>query len=136
MIFIDTNIIMYAAGGEHHYKNPCLSVIKKILEGEITAVSDAEVLQEILYRYWHIGELTKGIQVFNDFIEIIPTILDVRRPDLLRARDLLKRHPQIKPRDAVHAAILLNHQIETIISTDAHFDQIRGLTRDDPLSFS
>ncbi len=136
MIFIDTNVIMYAAGREHPYKSPCLNVIKNILMGEITAVTDVEALQEILYRYWHIGELSKGIQLFNDFMETVPTVLDVRKQDILRARDLLKKYPRITPRDAVHGAVMLNHKIRSIISADTDFDRIEGIIREDPLVIS
>lgn len=133
MIFIDTNIIMYAAGKEHKYKNSCLNVLKRISNGEIAAVSDSEVLQEILYRYWSIGKLNEGLQIFSDFDKLIPTILSVNRQDLLAARDFLKKYPKIKPRNAIHAAIMVSHKINTIISTDTDFEQIKEIERINPL---
>ncbi|MBI4743452.1 MAG: type II toxin-antitoxin system VapC family toxin [Actinobacteria bacterium] len=133
MIFIDTNIIMYAAGKEHKYKNPCLNILKRISDGEIDAVSDSEVLQEILYRYWSIRKLDKGFQVFSDFDKLIPIILRVDRKDLLLARDFLEKYPKIKPRDAIHAAVMLNNKIDTTISTDNDFKQIKEIKRIDPL---
>ncbi len=136
MTFIDTSIIMYAAGGEHRYKAPCLNIIKAILTGKLRAATDVEVLQEILCRYWHMGEIEKGVRLFNDFVETIPTLLDVRKEDVLRARDLLGKYPKITPRDAIHAATMLNHRIRSILSADTDFDEIQELTRTDPLTFS
>ena len=62
MIFIDTSIIMYAAGSEHPYKKPSLDLLKLIAVGEIEAVINVEVLQEILHRYTMINMKDKGHQ--------------------------------------------------------------------------
>jgi predicted nucleic acid-binding protein len=48
---VDTNVPMYAAGKSHHLKEPCQRVILAIAKGELNAVTDTEVFQEILYRY-------------------------------------------------------------------------------------
>ena len=55
-VFIDVNIPMYAAGTPHPLREPSQRVIMAIAIGRLDAVTDAEVLQEILYRYLHIGE--------------------------------------------------------------------------------
>jgi predicted nucleic acid-binding protein len=48
--------------------------------------------------------------------------------------DLFDRYaPQgIPARDLVHAAVMQNNGIDTIISTDALFDEIEGIVRLDP----
>jgi predicted nucleic acid-binding protein len=44
--------------------------------------------------------------------------------------------PQVvKARDVLHTAVMHNHQLTHIISTDQHFDQIDGITRLDPKAF-
>ena len=47
---------------------------------------------------------------------------------MLKACDLLERHPQLRPRDAVHAATMLNNGIESILTADSHFDNLAGIT--------
>ncbi len=131
MIFIDSNVVMYAAGHDHPLKQPALSIIAKIETGELEAVSSVEVLQEILYRYWSIGKLVKGCQVFTCFESLIPRILPVNREDLLLAKDYLINHSKINPRDALHAAVMKNNKIKTIISADKDFDLIPGIKRKD-----
>jgi predicted nucleic acid-binding protein len=133
MIFIDTNIVMYAVGREHRYKEPCARIIMEIARGKIGAVTDAEVLQEILYRYWHIGELEKGLQVFRDFEALMPQIYEITRSALVTAAAILQQHSHISPRDALHVAVMKSWGIETIYSTDADFDAIEGIERVDPL---
>ena len=46
--------------------------------------------------------------------------------------DLIGRGPNVRGRDAVHAATALLFGIETIISPDPAFDGIGGIVRADP----
>jgi predicted nucleic acid-binding protein len=45
------------------------------------------------------------------------------------ARDLLAKHQGLSARDAVHAAVMLNHGVEWIATFDAGFDRVAGLRR-------
>lgn len=135
MIFIDTNIIMYAVGREHKYKSSCAKIIMGISEGKIPGVIDCEVLQELLYRYWHIGELEKGLEVFEYFQSLIPKILEINRSDLVTAAQILKENSLISPRNAIHIAVMKNNKINLICTTDSHFDKIEGIKRKDPLTY-
>jgi predicted nucleic acid-binding protein len=123
---------MYVAGREHPFKEPSTSFLRKVALGEVTAASDVEVLQEILYRYYHTGEIEKGFRVFDVFIQTIPHIHTVTLDDLLTARQLLSTHPTIKPRDAIHAAVMLRVGVRTIASYDHHFDDLEGIRRLEP----
>jgi predicted nucleic acid-binding protein len=38
----------------------------------------------------------------------------------------------VAARDLLHAAVMQNHQLTHIISTDQHFDKIEGIARLDP----
>jgi len=46
-----------------------------------------------------------------------------------RARDLVCNELGISARDAVHAAVMLNHNIEWIATFDAGFDRVPGIQR-------
>ena len=132
LIFVDTNIPMYAMGTPHPHKEPCLQWFKAVAEGHREAVTDVEVLQEILYRYWSIGAMGHGTMVYEQMETIVPTIYSVTRSDVDRAKELLQEAAGIEPRDAVHAAVMLNRDVTTIISYDRHFDRVKGLKRIQP----
>jgi len=136
MTFIDTNIVMYAVGREHKYKSSCAKIIMDISEGKISAVIDCEVLQELLYRYWHIGELEKGLEVFEYFQSLIPKVLEINRSDLVTTAQVLKENSFISPRDAIHIAVMKNNKINLICTTDTHFDKIEGIKGKNPLTYS
>jgi len=66
----------------------------------------------------------------------LPTeILPVTEKDLSLALELLEPHPQIDPRDAFHAATMINKAGKQIISTDSHFDVLSQIKRIDPREY-
>ena len=131
-VFIDTNIPMYAAGNEHPAKAPSVAFLRRVAEGEMDGVVDAEVLQEILHRFAAIGRLEDGFRLFDAFERVVTEVIPVEHQDVADARQLLGIHPEITARDAIHAAITRRHEIETIYSYDKHFDKIKGIHRLEP----
>ena len=136
-VFIDTNTPMYAAGTPHPLRDPCQAIIRAVAEGKLEAVTDAEVLQEILYRYLHIGEREKGLMVFDRFRRImLGHILPLDEEDVQRARELAEEYPRLSPRDLIHLAVMLRHGLHEIISADRGFDRIREIRRLEPAEFA
>ena len=131
-VFVDANVVMYAAGAAHPHQEPSRKLLERIARNELDAASDAEVLQEFLYRYWHLRLLNQGLTLVDHAVRIIPTILPVDKSDAMLARTLLEQHRSLEPRDAVHAAVMLHHGITQIYTYDRHFETIPGLTRLEP----
>jgi len=135
--FLDTNVFMYAAGRPHAYKSPCLQILSEVEVRRCSAAVDTEVLQEILYRYSHIGLAEKGIQLCQELLSYPLTVLSVTETDIELAVRLFDSHrgTGLKPRDAVHAAVVRNNGISRVVSTDRHFFALTFVTRIDPLDF-
>lgn len=133
--FIDANVPMYAAGAEHPLKALCVAILEAIARGELTAVTDAEVLQELLHRYTALGQRERAVEVCRLFLQIVPDVLPVTREAVEQALELHLRFPQLQARDSLHAAVMLTHRITRIISADRHFDGMPELTRLDPSAF-
>ena len=125
--FIDTNIIFYAFGKEHPLKARCLDLMKKAAKGELAVVTNAEVLQEILYVHWRRDDLERGGEVFDAIQELLHEVYPVDRQTMREARALLSKYPSIPPRDAVHAATALMNDIPIIITADKHFAAIKEI---------
>lgn len=132
--FLDSNIFMYAAGREHPLKAPCVAILSRVAQEKLEALTNAEVLQEILYRYGAIGELQRGLHLARLAVDQVGgEVLPVTLADMQRAFDLASRYgTAIRARDAVHAATMLNNGLTHLISADGHFDVIEGITRVDP----
>lgn len=132
--FLDVNVPMYAAGKPHPYKASCVWVMTEIANGRLEAVIDAEIVQEILYRYGAIQQWQIGVQMAQNLLALVPDVLSVTAADMKTAVSHFAQYaPQgVKARDVIHTAVMQNHQLTHIISTDKHFDQIEGIIRLDP----
>lgn len=131
-MFVDANIPMYAAGGSHPFKEPCVEFLRAVGWRQVDAVSDVEVLQEILHRYHAVQRAADGLIVFESFTTVIRLFHPVVLDDLWECRRILGQHDRIRARDAIHAAVMLRTGVRTIVSYDRHFDEIPRVDRVTP----
>lgn len=132
IVFIDTDIPIYAVGQKHNRKQPCLKFLHRMALRPKEAVSDTEVLEELLRHYWSTKSLNKAFGAFERFATAIPMILPVRKQDILRAKEILTVYKGISPREAIHAAVVLNRGIKTVCSYEKNYDRIKEISRIEP----
>ena len=127
---IDANIPMYAFGGEHALKEPCVHVLELVAERPELFVTNSEVLQEILHRYRAMQHWGLGRGLLSRFAELMRDRIEpVYAEDVQRAAALADSHPEAQARDLVHAAVAQRIGVLYIISADRDFDRIPGVTR-------
>jgi predicted nucleic acid-binding protein len=131
MVFVDSNIPMYVAGREHPLRGPALRFLERARAGEVDICTSTEVLQEILYRYVALKRHDLAASVYDYFVQLCPVVLPVTLPDTDRARRLITDHSDVSVRDALHAAVMLNHDIEEIATFDEGFDGVPEIRRID-----
>ena len=132
-VFIDANVPIYAAGGNHPLKEPCAQILRCVAEDPQFFVTDSEVLQELLHRYLALGRWALGREVLRAFAEAMHGRIEpVRAEDVLAASELADRHPDVSARDLVHAAVMQRMGTGRIISADTDFDRLEGVERLDP----
>ena len=125
--FLDTNIFLYAAGGDHPYRKPCQRILRRVAEAELDATTSSEVVQEILYVLTRRGLRAQAVALARNILALFPALLEVGAGEMNAACDLLESTPKLPPRDAVQAATMLTHEIVAIITADTHFDQLAQL---------
>ena len=132
--FLDVNVPMYAAGKAHPYKEACVWIMGEIANGRLQAVIDTEIIQEVLYRYAAIKRRDLAVTIADSLLTLFPTILPVTGRDMQTAVALFQQDGEqgVQARDVVHAAVMLNNDLTTIISTDSHFDLLPTIVRIDP----
>jgi predicted nucleic acid-binding protein len=123
---------MYAGGASHPNKGPSIALLESIAKGEVDGVIDAEVLQEILHRYRSIGRWKDGSKVYDLTRKIIPLVFPITVEILDRARALLEKYPKLMARDALHAAVCIGNDVQTICSYDRDFDDVEEIKRTEP----
>ena len=132
MKLLDTNIVIYALGGEHPYRDPCKAVINQLEGRHHDYAVSAEMLQEVLSVFWNKRDLKTGIEAVNKLLAVFPSPIPITGADVALAVRLIEQSLGLSPRDAIYAAIVLGHGLEGIVSADRGFDQVPGLVRYDP----
>lgn len=133
--FIDVNVPMYAAGGEHPNRASCVWVMTAIARGKLQAVAAVEMVQEIFHRYGSLGKWDVADSMARNVLRLIPVWLPITVEDMWATTELARQYGPthgIPARDLIHAAVMRNNGLRLIVSTDKHFDRIAGLTRIHP----
>lgn len=131
MLLIDANVAMYAAGAAHAHKAASAAVLAMAAAGELHAVVDAEMLQEILHRYRSIGRAGDGERVYALVRQALPQVVAITAEVMDATKVLLAGLPAAACRDAVHAAVALQLGAQ-ICSYDRDFDHFARVTRIEP----
>ena len=132
MILIDSNVFVFAAGADHPFKKPSVRFLELVARREVDAAIDAEVLQEILWRYRAIKRWQDGRRVFDMTRRIVPRVVPITAEIAERARRLMDVHEDLVARDAIHAACCLETGARAICSYDEDFDAIPAVERFTP----
>jgi len=130
--FLDTNVFLHAAGGEHPLREPCRRILRRVADDELQATTSSEVVQEILYVLWRRDLRSEAVALAKDILGLFPALLEVGARDMAMACDLLEHNPELPPRDAVHAATMLAHDVVAIITADTHFESLGQVKRVPP----
>ena len=129
MILIDSNVPMYLVGAAHPHKADAQRLLERFAIDNRRLVSDVEVLQEILYRYVAIDRRDAIQPAFDALLGVVDQVLPITVETLHSARDTVLGSPALSARDALHVAVMRQHDIQEILSFDRGFDDIPGIQR-------
>lgn len=128
MIYIDSNVFVYAILNTEEIGEKARSLLQRIQQGEEKAETSALTFDEV---FWAIKKIDfeaalEAIQAFLNFPNL--EIVSVDRDLSLSALQLIKEY-NLDPRDAIHAATAIAGKAEVVVSTDPHFDKLKELKR-------
>jgi predicted nucleic acid-binding protein len=129
LIFVDSNIPMYLVGAPHTHKVDARHLLESAIAAGERLVSSAEVLQEILHRYVAIDRRDAIQPAFDALRGVVDEVLPIEQADVERARELVLGIAGLSARDALHAAVMTRHSVERIMTFDAAFDRVPGISR-------
>jgi predicted nucleic acid-binding protein len=129
VVLLDSNIPMYLIGRDAALAARARSAIQSLTIANETLVTDAEVFQEVLHRYRSIGRDQLIGHAFLLLKRLSRLVLPIDLEVIEQARAVMLQHPKISARDAVHVSIMNVHGITRILSFDAGFDRVPGITR-------
>jgi len=127
--FVDSNMPMYLIGASHPHKADAQRLLERAVVDSDKLVTSAEVFQEILHRYTAIGR-RDAIQPSWDLLAAVTDeVFAIDLADADRARAIVLERQTLSARDALHVAVMERHGVTRILSFDAGFDTLPGLTR-------
>ena len=119
MIFVDTNVFMYAVGRPHPLRQEARVFFERPLrKGGVQLCTSAEVLQELLHAYLPVGRLDTLDAALTLSRSRMDVIHSVRPEDVLLARALVAEHPELGARDLLHLAVCRARGISQIKTFD------------------
>jgi len=118
VIFVDTNVLMYAVGREHPLRPEAREFFLSSLKGGEILVTSSEVLQELLHAYIPVGRETTLDTALTLAQGRMAQIWPVEVEDVLLARTLVDGHPGLGARDLLHLASCRRRRVKRIKSFD------------------
>lgn len=119
MIFVDTNVIMYAVGREHPLRAEARAFFEAALrERRPDLCTSAEVLQELLHAYIPVDRWDTLDAALALAESCIPTVYPIGAEDVRAARLIAGSHPQLGARDLMHLAVCRRHGVGEIKTFD------------------
>lgn len=140
MIYLDTNVIVYAIENHPVYGNSCKKILLDIQNKKLEASSSMLTLAELLNVLVKINRMRnsegKGILDINKSIMAVLSLpikwfdLDFTVIERASAYDY-----RVSGVDYIHIASMDVHMVYSIISADSEFDKIDFIKRVDPLRY-
>ncbi|MDR0626887.1 MAG: type II toxin-antitoxin system VapC family toxin [Bifidobacteriaceae bacterium] len=129
-VFVDSPVLLYAIGGEHPLRAPSRAIVRAATDGRIELHASIEAVQEVLFHRMRRGGREEAIRAAADYLDLV--VCHPLNEAVMRRSLLVVTSSQIRGRDALHAATALAAGFNEIITSDADFADVPGLTAISP----
>ena len=121
MIFVDTNVFMYAVGHPHVLQASAQDFFIEANRNGTPLCTSAEVMQELAHVYLPTGRL----QTFDATLDLLASasveVWPLEEADVALARQLHEQHPALQARDLCHLASRRRRGVREIKTFDQTF---------------
>jgi uncharacterized protein len=119
VIFVDTNVIMYAVGRPHPLREETRRFFEESLDTSASRLcTSAEVLQELMHAYIGVDRLHTLSAAFQLVNACIPTVFEINKDDIETALGLVETRRELGARDLLHLAVCHNRGVTGIKTYD------------------
>ena len=126
MIFVDTNVFMYAVGRPHALRAPAQSFFVEANRNGMPLCTSAEVMQELAHAYLPTGRL----QTLDATLALIASaaveVWPLEEADVALARRLHEQYPALQARDLCHLASCRRRGVREIKTFDEGLAAVSG----------
>ena len=128
MIFVDTNVFMYAVGRPHPLQTAAQQFFVDANRDRIPLCTSAEVLQELAHTYLTVGRLATFDLAMSLISSAEVEVWPLEEEDVTLARQLHERHPTLQARDLCHLASCRRRGVNEVKTFDQAFHAVAGGT--------
>jgi len=119
MIFVDTNVIMYAVGRAHPLRDEARSFFESAIAKDRSELcTSADVLQELLHAYIPVGRFETLDAALKLAESCFASVYPIDAEDVRAARLHAEGHRQLGARDLIHLAVCRRHSVKEIKTFD------------------
>jgi uncharacterized protein len=118
VIFVDSNVFMYAVGRSHPLRSEAQEFFLESRKKGVRLITSAEVLQELLHVYLPVNR----VETLDAALELatlgMDQIIPIDQDMVLHARHLADAFPGLTARDLLHLAACQRNKIKDIKTFD------------------
>ena len=118
MIFVDTNVFMYAVGRAHPLRDTARDFFFQANRDGTALCTSAEVLQELAHAYMPVERLETLDAAISLLVRARVEVWPLEFEDVTLARQLHERHPTLGARDLCHLAACRRRGVREIKTFD------------------
>ena len=118
MIFVDSNVFIYAVGRPHTLREEAQRFFLQSSQEGNRLVTSAEVLQELLHVYLPAGRLATLDAALELATQGMDRVLPIDLESVLQARALADSYPELTSRDLLHLAVCQINRITELKTFD------------------
>jgi len=131
VILLDTTVLVYAAGRDHPLRDPCRRLLEAHALRRLRCTTTVEVIQEVTHVHARGRTRADAVTLARRYATAFD-LLTAERADLELGLQLYETHPRLGSFDAVLAAVVLNQDLEALVSADEDFADVPDLRWVDP----
>ncbi len=118
MIFVDTNVFMYAVGKPHPLQPRAQQFFDESMHNREMLFTSAEVIQELMHVYLRMKRPHTLDSAFELMDKAGVEVWPLEEADVLLARRLHERYPALEARDLCHLASCRRRGVRQIMTFD------------------
>jgi predicted nucleic acid-binding protein len=127
VIFVDTNVLLYALGAEHPAREPARRILAAVGEGRANATTTTDVIQEFAHVYSRRRQRSDAARLALRYVALLAPLAVVGPADLERGLGLFERYGGLGAADAVLAATAQASEAQALVSADRAFAAVDDL---------
>ena len=124
MIFVDTNVFIYAVGRRHPLKSRAREFFNDSLLNSRSLCTSAEVLQELMHVFLRVGRNENLTKAFDLVSQAQVEVWSLEREDVLLARELYEQYPMLAVRDLCHLASCRRRGVAELKTFDEMLEKV------------